>query len=98
MVKKEKNNDNLLRFGLLYRDKSSMAKKGITVSGGVIDYGYTGELLVMLTNHTGVPFAIYAGEKIVQMIPVPIYANSAEWVDELGVSDRGDAGFGSTGK
>lgn len=97
-IKKEKNNTTSLRFGLLYRDKSSMAKKGITVHGGVIDYGYTGELLVMLTNHNNIPMTINAGEKIVQMIPFPIYANSAEWCDELGISERGDAGFGSTGK
>lgn len=40
------------KYGFLYRDRSSMASKGITVSGGVIDAGYDGECVVMLTNHS----------------------------------------------
>lgn len=87
-----------LNFGLLLRDRSSMASKGITVSGGVIDAGYTGEIMVLMTNHAPRPYIIHAGDKIAQAIPIPVIANRAEWADELPVSTRADGGFGSTGR
>lgn len=45
-------NDKSKKFGLLLRDRSSMAAKGITVSAGVVDAGYTGELKVIMTNNS----------------------------------------------
>lgn len=85
-------------FGLLFRDRSSMAARGITVSGGVIDAGYTGELIVMLRNNEDYPVTIEAGSKIVQMIPheVQNYMET-KWVDELPKSMREVRGFGSSG-
>jgi len=86
------------RYGLLFRDRSSMASKGITVSGGVIDSGYDGEFMVVLTNHTKFIYKINTGEKIVQMIPLASYtAGEIKWVEELPLSNRGDKGFGSSG-
>lgn len=86
-------------YGLVFRDRSSMAKLGITVSGGIIDSGYSGELKVMMTNHTSSTYMIMKGDKIVQMIPIQVStAHSSKWVDELPESSRGDKGFGSSGK
>jgi dUTP pyrophosphatase len=86
-------------YGLLLRDRSSMAAKGINVSGGVIDAGYTGELKVLLTNNSTKTYTIHAGDKIVQMIPMPVKTdvNIIE-VNELPKSTRSELGFGSSGE
>jgi len=90
---------DLLNYGLLFRDRSGMAAKGITVSGGVIDASYTGELKVLLTNHTNTTYKINAGEKIVQMLPELVRTQGEiAWVDTLPRDNRGDKGFGSSGK
>ncbi len=85
-------------LGLLVRDRSSMAAKGIATTGGVIDAGYRGEILVLMTNLGDAPFEIKAGEKIAQMIPVPVLTGSVETVDSLEDSARADKGFGSSGR
>ena len=74
-----------------------MAAKGITVSAGVIDNGYRGEIMILLTNNGKEPYKIDADQKIAQMIPVPVTAWEVTEVDDLSDTDRGDGGFGSTG-
>src|ERR1035438_5270273 len=59
-------------LGLLVRDRSSMAARGIATTAGVIDAGYRGEILVLMTNLGLQPLELKAGEKIAQMIPVPV--------------------------
>jgi dUTP pyrophosphatase len=88
------------KFGLLVRDRSSMASKGIIASGGVIDAGYRGELLILLTSYSSAgSFAIKAGDKIAQLIPLPVLtAMGVVEADALPTSARGQGGFGSTGK
>jgi len=87
------------KFGLLVRDRSSMASKGIMASGGVIDAGYRGELLILLTSYASEnSFAIKAGDKIAQLIPLPVLTGSGVVeADTLPQSSRGQGGFGSTG-
>lgn len=85
--------------GAILKDRSSMASGHITVSGGVIDAGYRGEILVMLTNHSVSAFKITPGQKIVQMVPVtPDTSFIVEETDDLGESARKDKGFGSSGQ
>jgi dUTP pyrophosphatase len=85
------------KFGLLVRDRSSMASKGIVASGGVIDAGYRGELLVLLTSYA-TPFSIKAGEKIAQIIPLLVLTGAGVVeTTSLAESARGANGFGSTG-
>lgn len=87
------------RMGLLYRDRSSMAKQGIMVSGGVIDAGYKGELVVMLNNVSNEnDYVVKAGDKIIQMVPQRVLTGDVEETDDLGESKRGDKGFGSSGR
>lgn len=110
------------QYGLLIRDRSSMAKKGIMTSGGVIDSGYRGEIMVVMTNLnlrvvraaaygianvfgsmtdlylTQPLYEIKAGDKIAQMIPIPVLTGEVREVQELPPAKRGDAGFGSTGR
>lgn len=83
-------------FGKIH-DRSSMAGRGITVAGGVIDVEYRGEILVCLLNH-GKPYRILEGDKIAQLIiHVHIPAEPLE-VTDLSDTSRGINGFGSTGR
>jgi dUTP pyrophosphatase len=86
-----------LKYGLLLRDRSSMAAKGITLSGGVIDAGYRGEISVLLTTSDVAQF-IAAGDKIAQMIPIPVLTSEVVEVEELPESSRGEKGYGSSGR
>ena len=85
-------------LGLLVRDRSSMAAKGIAVTGGVIDAGYRGEIQILLTNLTEIALSIHAGDKIAQMIPVPVLTGAVVLVEELADSGRAEKGFGSSGR
>jgi dUTP pyrophosphatase len=84
------------KFGLLIRDRSSMAVRGIKTSAGVLDAGYTGEIKVLMTS-TAI-YYIYKGDKIAQMLPVRVYTRCPiTEVEELTATTRGAGGFGSTG-
>lgn len=82
-------------FGLL-KERSSMAAEGIFVMGGVIDSGYHGEILVNLANMSGYDYKIKTYDRIAQLIILPCQAVMI--TGKLSDSDRGDKGFGSTGK
>jgi dUTP pyrophosphatase len=83
-------------LGLLVRDRSSMAARGIATTGGVIDAGYRGEILVLMTNLGETSVELKAGEKIAQMIPVPVLTGRVEEVASLEESARAGKGFGSS--
>jgi dUTP pyrophosphatase len=85
-------------LGLLVRDRSSMAARGIATTGGVIDAGYRGEILVLMTNLGEAAVELKAGEKIAQMIPVPVLTGDVETVENLEDSARAGKGFGSSGR
>jgi dUTP pyrophosphatase len=85
-------------LGLLVRDRSSMAARGIATTAGVIDAGYRGEVLVLMTNLGEAAIELKAGEKIAQMIPVPVLTGSVETVESLEGSARLEKGFGSSGR
>jgi dUTP diphosphatase len=85
-------------LGLLVRDRSSMAARGVAVTGGVIDAGYRGEIQILLTNLTDEAIRLNAGDKIAQMIPVPVLTGVVRRVEELGDSSRAEKGFGSSGR
>ena len=85
-------------LGLLVRDRSSMAARGIATTAGVIDAGYRGEILVLMTNLGEAAVELKAGEKIAQMIPVPVLTGPVEEVESLEDSARAEKGFGSSGR
>ena len=70
---------------------------GIT-SEGVIDVGYTGSIKVKLYNQSGRDYTVKAGDKISQLVILPILTPYLELVDKLEDTERGDGGFGSTGR
>jgi len=84
-------------LGLLVRDRSSMAAKGIATTAGVIDAGYRGEILILMTNLGDAIVELRAGDKIAQMIPVPVLTGTVQTVDSLQDSARSKKGFGSSG-
>jgi dUTP pyrophosphatase len=84
-------------LGLLVRDRSSMAARGIATTAGVIDAGYRGEILILMTNLGEATLELKAGEKIAQMIPVPVLTGTVEQVESLEDSARAEKGFGSSG-
>jgi len=65
---------------------------------GLIDSDYQGQLFVSCWNRSGVPFLIEVGERIAQLVLVPVVHGRFEIIDEFEASDRGDGGFGSSGR
>ena len=90
--------DTGVPLGLLVRDRSSMAARGIATTAGVIDAGYRGEILILMTNLGETAQELKAGEKIAQMIPVPVLTGIVEQVESLEDSARAEKGFGSSGR
>ncbi|MGA7831592.1 MAG: dUTP diphosphatase [Terracidiphilus sp.] len=85
-------------LGLLVRDRSSMAARGIATTAGVIDAGYRGEILILMTNLGETAVELKAGEKIAQMIPMPVLTGGVQEVESLEESARAAKGFGSSGR
>ncbi len=83
--------------GLLKSKSGLNTKHGIT-SEGVIDVGYTGSIVAKLYNHSGKDYKVNAGDKITQLVIVPILTPELELVEALEETQRGNNGFGSTGK
>ena len=75
-----------------------MASKGIATTAGVIDAGYRGEVQIVMTNLGDNPIELQAGEKIAQMIPVPVLTGPVQEADTLEDSSRLAKGFGSSGR
>lgn len=79
--------------------RSSMCRRGIMVSTGIIDSDYTGEIRVQAFNVSStLPVLIHAGERIGQCMLVRLEQAEIEETDTLRVTERGSNGWGSTGK
>ena len=75
-------------------------KHGIALSNGVgvIDSDYRGQLTVGLVNHGDVPYTIQPGDRIAQLMVLPILRPTLTVVEDLDETERGSGGFGSTGR
>jgi dUTP pyrophosphatase len=83
----------------IVKDKSSLPKNGgIHTMGGVYDAGYRGEYNVQLINLGSEPYKIKTGDKIAQVVIMPVIIADLKEVAELSESERGEGRFGSTGK
>ena len=83
------------------RPRSGLAAKhgiGIVNSPGTIDADYRGEIKIILVNLSNEEFVLNPGERIAQMVVAKFERVEWKCVQELGESDRGEGGFGSTGK
>ena len=83
--------------GFLKSKSGLNVKYGLT-NEGVIDAGYTGSICVKLYNNSGDPYMVYEGDKISQLVILPIITPDLELVDSLDDTDRGENGFGSSGR
>ena len=82
----------------LVADRSSMAKKGVKTSGGIIDAGYRGEIHIVLRNITTEEIRFGRGERIAQLLILPCLTPAVFETDSLDETGRGAKGFGSSGK
>ena len=83
------------------RPRSGLAlRHGITLvnSPGTIDQDYRGEIGIIMVNHGREPFTVRNGERIAQMVFAPIARAELQVVDDLDETDRGEGGFGHTGR
>lgn len=83
--------------GLLTSKSGLMAKHGLTCRG-TIDCGYTGSIRAVVFNHSGKDYIVEKGDKVTQLVVFPIWLPDPELVKHLEETDRGDGGFGSTGR
>ena len=83
--------------GLLVSKSGLNVKHDIT-STGLIDEGYTGSIVVKLYNHGGEDHEFEAGDKITQLVVIPVVCEPLEQISVFLPSERGDNGFGSTGR
>jgi dUTP pyrophosphatase len=84
--------------GLIW-DKSGLSQKfGLKTLGGVVDAGYRGEIFVGMINLSKETYVFEKGHKVAQMIIQKREHCDILEVEQLGESERGDGGFGSTGK
>ena len=84
--------------GMLVSKSGLNVKHGIT-STGLIDEGYTGEIMVKLYNHSDSDYLVNAGDKISQLVVIPVLYEDIQFKNFLDENtERGDHGFGSSGK
>ncbi len=87
--------------GLIWSRSGLAVKYNIEVGAGCIDSGYRGEIKVLLRNFGESSFEVRHGDRIAQMILLPVCLTSwvgVESIEELGDTERGGGGFGSSGK
>lgn len=89
-------------WGAIIKARSSQGKVGVDIFGGVVDSGYRGEIIVLIHN-TADPASegtviYYAGDKVAQLVLVPVFPGTVEEVTSLCETSRGAQGFGSSGR
>ena len=86
--------------GLVFGRSGLGIRHGIVPANavGVIDADYRGEIMVGLANHSAEPYIIVPGDRIAQLVILPVLTPPIEEVHNLSETVRGEGGFGSTGK
>lgn len=82
----------------LFVSKSGLMVKHEITSTGLVDEGYSGEVLIKLFNHGDKDYEVKRGDKIAQLVVMPVMYEPVEIVNSINGGLRGEAGFGSTGK
>ena len=86
--------------GLVYARSGMACKQGLAPANkvGVIDSDYRGPVTVVLHNHGSEERTVNNGDRIAQLVIIPVITSGVRLVESLTDSDRGEGGFGSTGK
>lgn len=82
----------------MIKSKSGLNVKHDITCEGVIDAGYTGSIVVKMYNHGNFEYHFNHGDKITQLVILPVETPDLTLVDSFTSTERGDSGFGSTGK
>jgi len=82
----------------LFVSKSGLMMNHDITATGLVDEGYDGEIMVKLFNHGNTDYMVEAGDKIGQLVVMPVLYEPVHIVDSIAAGKRGGAGFGSTGK
>lgn len=85
-------------YGAFVVDKGSVSKAGLKTVGGVFDAGYRGEYNTQIINLGKEPYTVEAGDKVSQLVIMPVEIATLEEAETLSDSSRGEGRFGSTGK
>ncbi|MSR78630.1 MAG: dUTP diphosphatase [Candidatus Taylorbacteria bacterium] len=85
-------------YAAIVKDKGSISKAGLHTMGGVYDAGFRGEYNVHLVNLSDKSYTFEKGDKVAQLVIVPVVHAKMVEVEELNDSSRGTGQFGSTGK
>ena len=96
-VQIEKDRDDYSTYVIKIEERSSLGSTGIGKRAGIVDEGYTGEMVVCMTNHTNTTRSIATGDKVAQFLIHKVYTPHIEEVEELDNTDRSSKGFGSSG-
>lgn len=83
-------------YGMFLFPRSSLSARGICCQHPPIDPGYTGNIRAIVTNYSNASYTIVEGERIGQLVMFPVVI--CEFVEHTNDSERGEGGFGSTGK
>jgi len=83
--------------GLLVSKSGLMINNDIT-STGLIDEGFSGEIMVKLFNHGYEDYSVHAGDKIGQLVVIPTRYEPVEEAESINCGERGESGYGSTGR
>jgi len=82
----------------LVKDRGSMAQAGIHTIAGVVDSSYRGEYMCLVINLDNKPYQIKKGDRLAQLLIMPLVQADIEEVDELSTTSRGEGRLGSSGK
>lgn len=85
-------------FAGMLKSKSGLNVKNDLTGEGVVDAGYTGSIVVKLYNNGEKDHFFDVGDKLIQIVIVPVFTPFLKLVDSMDDTERGDKGFGSTGR
>lgn len=85
-------------YAAIVKDKGSISKAGLHTMGGVFDAGFRGEYNVHLVNLSDTPYRFEKGDKLAQLVIMPVAHATFVEADTLSETSRGKGQFGSTGK
>lgn len=85
-------------YGLVVGRSGNTVNHGILVAPGIIDSNYRGNIGIMAFNTTDSEFTVCVGDRLGQLIIMPYLDSALCYEDELGYTDRGESGFGASGR